>query len=85
MSSRSSSTSHSSSSHSSNGHNDSGSVVTRQDVFRSHKSKDHHGTLTERVYPDGRRVAIYNHHARGYEEDAPTPDYGNSSNSRRAN
>ncbi|KAI2638345.1 hypothetical protein GGS21DRAFT_488420 [Xylaria nigripes] len=56
-----------------------GSVVIRQDVFRSYKSKDHQVGMVERINAKGDVVAIYNHHARGYDKDAPSPSYGRTS------
>ncbi|GAW21176.1 hypothetical protein ANO14919_106940 [Xylariales sp. No.14919] len=52
--------------------------IVRQDTFRSQKSKDHKGDITERQ-SHGSHSVIYNYHARGYEQDAPTPTYSQSS------
>ncbi|KAI8950637.1 hypothetical protein F4801DRAFT_579315 [Xylaria longipes] len=65
------------------GHNSSNySTVVRQDTFRSHKSKNHQGARIERESHGGRSV-VYNHNARGFEKDAPTPDYHASSSYRK--
>ncbi|KAI1148770.1 hypothetical protein F4825DRAFT_454105 [Nemania diffusa] len=57
------------------GHNSSTSNVVRQGTFRSSKSRDYQGALTERESADGRRsVTTYNHNARGYDAAAPSPN-----------
>ncbi|KAI1746767.1 hypothetical protein F4782DRAFT_536096 [Xylaria castorea] len=47
-------------------------TVVNQDTFRSHKSKNHQGERIERE-SQGKHSVIYNHNARGFEKDAPTP------------
>ncbi|KAI0098654.1 hypothetical protein GGR51DRAFT_577007 [Nemania sp. FL0031] len=47
--------------------------------FRAFKSKDAQGTLQQRINPDGRASVTYNHRARAYEPNAPSPGYTDSS------
>ncbi|KAI0466200.1 hypothetical protein F4859DRAFT_519394 [Xylaria cf. heliscus] len=54
------------------------SDVVSRNTFRSHKSENHQGERIERESHSGRSV-IYNHKARGYDKDAPSPRYGDSS------
>ncbi|KAI0536071.1 hypothetical protein GGR58DRAFT_407294 [Xylaria digitata] len=69
-----------SSAHSISGAGSSGgsSTIVSHGIFRAHKSENHQGERTERQSHGGSRTTIYNHHARGYEEAAPTPGYGQS-------
>ncbi|KAI1159997.1 hypothetical protein F5B18DRAFT_545219 [Nemania serpens] len=54
-------------------------TVVTQDKFRSHKSKDYRGDRIERETTNGRNVVTYNHHARGFDQNPPSPSYNASS------
>ncbi|KAI0509465.1 ankyrin repeat-containing domain protein [Xylaria bambusicola] len=48
------------------------STVVRQDIIRTYKSRNRQSERIERTTSNGRLIT-YNHHARGYEKDAPCP------------
>ncbi|KAI8623769.1 hypothetical protein F5Y19DRAFT_350088 [Xylariaceae sp. FL1651] len=50
----------------------------QHDTFRSYKSKDYTGDMTQRTSSQGRGVVILNHHARTYDKAAPSPIYRSS-------
>ncbi|KAI0182746.1 hypothetical protein EV127DRAFT_487807 [Xylaria flabelliformis] len=53
----------------------------RQETFRSQKSRNHQGEQITRDAQGKRSVTTINHNARGYDKNAPTPDYRQSSSS----
>ncbi|KAI1111019.1 hypothetical protein F5Y14DRAFT_454432 [Nemania sp. NC0429] len=53
--------------------------VVTQNKFRSHKSKDYQGDRIVRQTSTGGHVVTYNHYARGFDQDVPTPRYSDSS------
>ncbi|KAI0517078.1 hypothetical protein F5B22DRAFT_125716 [Xylaria bambusicola] len=67
-----------SSSNSSSNYGSDHSTILSQSTFRSQKSQDHRGERTERQTSHGKRVVTYEHHAKGYDQYAPTPSYGQS-------
>ncbi|GAP91587.1 hypothetical protein SAMD00023353_6400680 [Rosellinia necatrix] len=56
-----------------------GSAVVRQSTFRTHESRGHVGTRTERVTTEGKRSVTYQYNARGYDPNAPSPNYNAAS------
>ncbi|KAJ8130948.1 hypothetical protein O1611_g2680 [Lasiodiplodia mahajangana] len=48
-------------------------------TFRAYKSKDHQGEQITRISSSGIPAVTYNHRARGYEANAPSPSYHDSS------
>ncbi|KAI0108857.1 hypothetical protein GGR51DRAFT_111372 [Nemania sp. FL0031] len=48
-------------------------------TFRAFKSKDHQGESVERANTDRMPSITYNHRARAYEPNAPSPRYTDSS------
>ncbi|KAI0402880.1 hypothetical protein F4802DRAFT_336620 [Xylaria palmicola] len=61
------------------------STIINQNTFRAYKSKDHKGERIERENARGQNSVTYNHHARGFDQNAPSPSYGDSKAYRRTN
>ncbi|KAI1309934.1 hypothetical protein F5Y03DRAFT_392817 [Xylaria venustula] len=57
--------------------------VVRQETFRAERSQNHRVERIERTTAHGGSVT-FNHHARGYEHGAPSPNYGHSSAYRKS-
>ncbi|KAI0976849.1 hypothetical protein F4678DRAFT_456125 [Xylaria arbuscula] len=58
--------------------------VVTQETFRAERSQNHRGERIERTTGHGGGSVTFNHHARGYERHAPSPNYSHSSAYRKS-